>query len=293
MKNLIKTILLLLLAASFLLSCQKLEIQEETFQEADTLKFDKKDKVFDASKPEMVVQSFDLKIHLFKGSTWRMWKKILKECMQAAWIPNAYYMGASNTISLGAIIDGDDGLERRLQDALTEAEIATVINYGNWTSCNYTQELTINLNTFIQADFSFTDQSTPDLNAELSLGIKKASSTKVKIDSWRVNNLVEGPLKDLIKNSAEASKKSYLTDLLVKENRIVDKEIEVKGFSSIIELSTEMSAGLEAKLKQGIIAKVGNAGFDAEFKFLSKTTIEVKSGGNFVPFIVKKKGVKV
>ena len=293
MKNLIKTILLLLLAASFLLSCQKLEIQEETFQEADTLKLDKKDKVFDASKPEMVVQSFDLKIHLFKGSTWRMWKKILKECMQAAWIPNAYYMGASNTISLGAIIDGDDGLERRLQDALTEAEIATVINYGNWTSCNYTQELTINLNTFIQADFSFTDQSTPDLNAELSLGIKKASSTKVKIDSWRVNNLVEGPLKDLIKNSAEASKKSYLTDLLVKENRIVDKEIEVKGFSSIIELSTEMSAGLEAKLKQGIIAKVGNAGFDAEFKFLSKTTIEVKSGGNFVPFIVKKKGVKV
>lgn len=293
MKNLMKTIVLLLLVTSFLSSCKKVEIQEETFNQSDTIKFDKKDRVFDANKPEMTVQTFDLKIHLFKGSTWRMWKKILKECMQAAWIPNAYYMGPSNTITLGAIIDGDDGLERRLQDALTEAEIATVINYGNWSACNYSQDLTINLNTFIQADFSFIDPSTPDLNTELSVGIKKASSTNVKIDSWRTNNLVEGPLKDLIKNSTEANKKSYLADLLVKENRIVDKEIEVKGFTSIVELSTEMSIGLEAKLKQGVIAKVGNAGFDAEFKFINKKTIEVKSGGNFIPFIVKKKGVKV
>ncbi len=293
MKKFTKVIVVFLIVGLFMTSCKKLEIKEEAFNEADTVKFDKKDRYYEPYDTGTKAQAFDFKLHLFKGSTWRMWRKIHKECMQAQWIPNSYYFGVSNTIGLGAIINKDDGLERRLEDALTTTEVPTVLNYGNWTTCNYSQELTINLNTFLQADFAFTDRTSPDLNTELAVAIVKASSTQVKIDSWRVNNLVEGPLKDLIKGSSDPKKQAYLNDLTSDNNRIVMKEIEVKGFTSLVQLSTDMSANLEAKLKQGVIAKIGNSGFEAEFKFINRREIEVKSGGNFRPFGVKMKGEKV
>jgi hypothetical protein len=273
-------------------SCKRSQENDTiTFEEVipDSTLFDKLDSQFEQPDTAMAL--------LGKGSTWKTWRKLQKECMKAEWLRNPYYFGVSSTVNLGAIVDKHYDLQRTMDSTsgFTDVDLASIINYGNYTDCGYYQEMTMSLNVFLQSEFDFTQTGEPDLNAELQTAISKSSQTKVKVDNWRINNVREDNLIDILKDAPDTAiyKKGYFKTLKEDKNYILVKVIEIKGFTSYIELSRDMSAGLEAKLKEGVVAPMGNAGIEASFSFKDKRTIEVKSGGNFYVFGQFKKVKKV
>jgi hypothetical protein len=248
--------------------------------EVDSTAFDQLDSQF--TQPDSV------KSLLGKGSTWKTWRKLHKECMKAEWLNNPYYFGVSNTVNLGAIVDKEFDLQRTMDstNGFNNNELSSIINYGNYTDCGYYQEMTMSLNVFLQSEFNFTQTGKPDLNAELQTAISRSSKTKVKVDNWRINNVREDNLIDILNDapSSDIKKKRFFETLKKEKHYILVKVIEIKGFTSYIELEREMSASLEANLKEGVVATMGNAGIEAKFSFKDKRTIEVKSGGNFYVF---------
>lgn len=223
-----------------------------------------------------------------RGSTWKLWNKVHKECMKAKWYKNPFYFGPTNTVDLGAIVNSKNELQRMIDSkTFSEDEMDTFFNEGSYASCEYSQELTINLETFIQSDFRFGSQD--DVTAELSFAIKKSKNVKVKIDSWRINNLKHQDLLDVLNDAEEndikyKQKIRFYETLKSRGNKILSKVTEIKGFTSSITLETDMSSELESKLKEGLIANVGNLGLKATFKYKNKRTIEVVSDGNFYVF---------
>lgn len=270
-------------------SCTNKKKEKITFEtiQVDSSAFDRIDSQFEKNSP--------LKGVFGKGATWKTWKKLHKECMKAEWFSNPYYMGVSSTVNLGAIVDKDFDLQRTMDSSsgFTDNEIASIVNFGNFADCGYSQEMTMSLDVFLQSEFNIKQTGQPDLNAELKTAISKSSKTKVKIDNWRVNNIKEDELIDILTTTSDSKKKNYLATLKKEDHYILVKVIEIKGFTSHIELETDMSAGLEAKLKDGVVASMGNAQIEATFTFKNKRTIEVKSGGNFYVFGEFKKVKKV
>jgi hypothetical protein len=288
---------ILFIGIAFLTSCNscqqkkgKIEFVELSSNEIDTTLFDKYDAKFETTDSKNF-------LGIGKGATWRLWKNLHKACMEAQWFRDPFYFGVSSTVNLGAIVDKDYGLKRLMDgtNGFSETDLNRIINKGQFATCGFSQELTMSLNTFLQTEFYFTNSGQSDLNAELKLAISHNKSTNVKIDSWRINNIQEENLMDVLneKSSFETQKKNFLKTLEKEDYKILVRVIEVKGFSSLITLENEMSAGLEAKLRKGLIAGMGNTGFTAEFNFKDKKTIEVKSGGNFFVFGQFKKAKKV
>lgn len=282
MKNLNLLLSLFFIVLIVLTSCNsrsKKDNNEYVFEEiqTDTTLFDLQD-----SNMEDSIKS----LH-GKGETWKTWLKLHKECMKAQWLTNPYYFGVSSTVNLGAIVDKKYFLQRTMDSTsgFTESDLNSIMNYGNYTSCGYTQEMTMSLDIFLKSEFDFTQTGEADLNIELQSSISNSRKTKVKIDNWRVNNLIEDNLIDLLTDpNIDSKKRRYFETLKKPGHYILTKVIEIKGFTSYIELERDMSAGLEAKLKEGIIAPMGNIDIKAKFTFKDKRTIEVKSGGNFYVF---------
>jgi hypothetical protein len=284
--NLALIALAITLTISSCKSCQKeklsIEFVDLSPDEIDTLRFDFYDTKFEKNDSNLNM------LGLSKGATWRTWRKLHTACMKNEWFKQPFYFGVSNTANLGIIVNQDYDLKRTMDatSGFTDEDIKRVINYGTFASCNFMQELTMSLTTFIQSDFNFENASDPTLSAELNFAIAHNNSTKVKIDSWRVNNLIQGNISDVLseKTNSNTLKKAYLEALNIQGWKILTRVIEVKGFTSEITLETDMSVGLQAKLEAGVIANLGNSGIQAEFKFKNKRMIEVKSGGNFYVF---------
>ena len=82
-------------------------------------------------------------------------------------------------------------------------------------------------------------------------------------------------------------------DLLEKKLIMVSQAARINGFSSIINLNTEISASLEAKLKEGIVKNIGNTEAKVKFEYSSAKQIKVTSQGSFVVFVEFIKAKKI
>ena len=257
--------------------------------ETDTFKFDSIDNIFQKEDKNFLLLS--------KGATWKTWKKLHKGCMKSEWLKHPFYFGVTNTINLGSIIDEELGLQRLLDQSngFTADELKEIFKPGEFAQCDYSQDLTMSIKTFIQSDFDFTSDGQSDVGAELDAAISNSRNTKVKIDYWRLNSLHEGKLIDIISDapSTDLQKQRFFEDLLKNKNRIISKVIEIKGFSALIILDTDVSSTLEMKLKEGIVAGLGTTQGKLEFKLKNKRTIEAKSSGNFYVFSELKQGKKI
>lgn len=228
-----------------------------------------------------------------KGATWRLWRKIHLECMRDQWLTNPYYFGVSGNINLGSIVDKKYDLQRTMDatSGFTETDINTVTNYGNYASCGLYQEMTMSLNAFLKSDFVFPQLPNDTIAAELSAAIKSSTTNSMKIDAWRINNIREENLAEMLNDSSANKKmKAYRNTLLKKDHIVLIKVIEVHGFTSKIILTNELSASLRAKLTNGIVASLGNTGLEASFKLIGTNSIEASSGNNFYVFGEFKKG---
>ena len=230
-----------------------------------------------------------------KGEVWKLWDKVFKACMKSEIFNDPYYFGMTNTIDLGAITDKKHESVIRLIDTniFTQSEINRMMKTGSPASCEYVQQLTMSLNVFLNSEFSVTSPGASDINAELNLAISTAKNGTMKIDGWQKDELITGVLGDILDETTDPKKIKFKKDLLTEGNLILVRGAKINGFSSEITTQNEISAGLEAKLRQGILANIGNTGAQAKFEFVNKTTISVLSSGEFYIFGQYMKGKKV
>lgn len=254
--------------------------------EIDSTRFDALDRIYEDRDSSLKVRN------LGQGATWRLWRKLHKECMADQWLKSPFYLGVTGKVNLGAVVDENFDLQRMMDstNGFTAANVADIVVFGEFATCGYSQELTMSLSTFFQAELDMTGSGQADVALELSAAIKHSKSTWVKIDRWRKNHVQEDKLMDYAK---DPSKAKYFETLHKPKHRVMIRVVEVQGFTSSIVLENDMSAKLEAKLKEGVVAGMGNAGAQVKFTYKDKRTIEVKSGGNFYVFGEFKKAEKV
>lgn len=232
---------------------------------------------------------------LGKGATEKMWDKIYRECIKADVWKDAYYFGPTNTISLGSITDKKhESIIRTIDTTVfTTAEINRMFKQGVPATCDYIQELTMDINAMLNSEISITAPGSSDINAELKTAITNYKKTTVKIDGWQRDELLTGVLADILDETNDTRKMKYRKDLLAEGNLVLVRVAKINGFTSEITTRTDISATLEAKLKEGVIAKVGNTGAEAKFEYVNKTTIRITSKSEFYVFGQYMKAKKV
>jgi hypothetical protein len=236
----------------------------------------------------------EFNVFLKKGATWKAWEKVHKDCMESAWFRHPVYMGVSNTIGLGTIINRDNTTSRPLSSAYDTIEVKKYIQKGEFQNCSFTQQLNVNVNVLLQGDVALPGEMQEGVAAELTAAIQSSKGTSLKIENWRVNNLYDGLLKEDLEGSAEQKKKNFLSDLRDNGGKlIIVKETEIKGFKTILKLEKEMSAGLQASLQPGVAATVGSGALDAKLTIVNSREIQMTSTGNVFVFTEMKKGKKL
>lgn len=248
------------------------------FVEADSLDIDS---AFNKSDEKFITFS--------KGPVWNTWKKLHKACMENAFFRNPTYLGLSNTVDLGSVYSkSGDVLEWDFNKLFSDQDRKKVINSGQPQPCSYTEQLTVDFEAFIA-----TELPTAGIDGELSTAIKNQKDISVKIDNWQIDNIVKGELKILLDNSTDPKVMQFKKDLLEKKLIMVSQAARINGFSSIINLNTEISASLEAKLKEGIVKNIGNTEAKVKFEYSSAKQIKVTSQGSFVVFVEFVKAKKI
>lgn len=218
---------------------------------------------------------------LTRGAVWDTWKKLHKQCMVNAFFKKPTYLGLSNTVDLGSVYSkSGDILEWDFNKLFSDEDRKKVINFGQPQTCSYTEQIKVNFEAFIA-----TELPNVGVDGELSTAIKNSKDISAKIDNWQVDNLVKGEFKILLDNSTDPKVIQFRKDLLEKNLIIVSQAARINGFSSIINLETEISASLAASLKEGIVRNIGNTEAKVKFEYSSSKQVKVTSQGSFVVFV--------
>ncbi|RWU08163.1 hypothetical protein [Pedobacter chitinilyticus] len=218
---------------------------------------------------------------LAKGPVWETWKKLHKACMENAFFRNPTYLGLSNTVDLGSVYSkSGDVLEWDFNKLFSDQDRKKVINFGQPQPCTYTEQLKVDFQSFLATELPSTG-----VEGELSAAIRNNKDISVKIDNWQIDNLVKRELKMLLDSSTNPRVMQFKKDLLEKKMIMVSQAARINGFSSIIKLETDMSASLEAKLKEGIVKNIGNTQAKIKFEYSTSKEIKVTTQGSFVVFV--------
>lgn len=226
---------------------------------------------------------------LFKGQTWKEWRKTFKDCMQAQWIKSPYYFGPTSTVSLGSITSRNKKqLIFTAESVFDKDEIKRMTNVGAPGSCSVKRTIELDLETSLEGEIR--DKGSANIRSAL----QNAKSTTTTIDGFQVDNLIEGILRQIL-NSAEPGsiKEAYRTELLEGKNVLLNRIIKVSGFTTEIELNNDIDADLDTELASNPEFQVGDAGLKVKFSKKNNTTILVKSLGDFVVFGKFVKGKKI
>ncbi|WP_282042614.1 hypothetical protein [Winogradskyella flava] len=266
-------------------SCQTTEKYEfvDVASVEDDWEWQTQERIDNSSLPD------SLKTRLFKGQTWKEWRKTFKDCMESNFIRSPYYFGPTSTVSLGSITSKN---KRQLiftaESVFSEDEIKKITNVGAPASCIVKRSIELDLETTLEGEIK--DKG----NANIRFAIQNAKSTTTTIDGFQVDNIIEGILRQILDNAETGSTKAvYKKELLEGKNVLLNRIIKVSGFTTEIELDNEISADLEAELANNPEFEVGDAGLKVKFSKKNNTTISVKSLGDFVVFGKFVKGKKL
>lgn len=229
-------------------------------------------------------------LKLFRGQTWKEWRKTFKDCMEAKWIKRPFYFGPSNTVNLGALTSKNyKQLRWTLKDVFTKEEMSKLINEGSPSSCSIKRKIELDLETTLEGELNEVGK------ANLKFAIDNAKSTTTTIDGFQVDNLIEAQLELLLNNPDTEEKKLYREDILEGKYVLLNRVIKVSGFTTEIELNNKISADLEGELADNPELEIGESKVKVKFSKKNDTTIEVKSLGDFVVFgkFVKSKKVDI
>lgn len=260
----------------FLLGCPSHKKQDLKFAEIDLPAVDTTD----------IIDTSSLAAKNVSGYAAKYWGRVMKHCMQSLLLKkkDADYLGPSNTLGLGTVTDENRDATYRVVDTsvFTAAELDKIIKPGNSTSCQYEIKSSLDVEALLNAKIKV--KTDDDFSLGLSTAIKNRKNVNFNIDSWQKDELILGALSDALRDVSNPNKKAFKEDLLKPGRIIMSRLIRVKGFSADIELSTNISPDLKAKLNSGAIANLGDADAVVKVSIVNDRTIRLKSSNDFFIF---------
>jgi len=223
------------------------------------------------------------KFHSARGKTYKLWRKLHKDCQSNDVSRDMVYFGVSNTLGVGTIVTiTEDGRLipdfPLLREKFDTSQARLIYNEGAEATCTFDQSTKVDVE--FNAQSQFNTNGFADLNAALG----SARNITAKMDSWQINNLLVGGLAEVLKDTSNAYFKSYRNRLNGPKRYIVITEIVVNGFSENISTRTQISAGLKAQLDAGMIQNVGQTAAKVKFSYVNETTIKMTTVGKFNVF---------
>lgn len=218
---------------------------------------------------------------LFKGAVWKTWDRLHNACIKNTFFKNPTYLGISSTVDLGSVYNKSGSiLEWDFNKLFSEEERKQIINYGQPQNCTYSEKLTVDFDAFIASEIP-----NAGVEGELSAAIKSSKDISVKIDNWQIDNLIKNELLALVNASNDPKVKLYKEQLSENNHILVSQVCRINGFSTVINLEKDISASLEAELKNEIIQRIGNTEAKVKFGYASSKQIKVTSQGSFIVFV--------
>ena len=218
---------------------------------------------------------------IFGSTVEKNWRKLHRSCTKNKIMNDVVFLGTSNKLGLGTIFQKDFTTRDVIDlENFSEDELRELTTYGAESTCKFEQHITMNVEGLIDIDttaFSAIDGS-------LGIAIANQKAMTASIGSYQQNTLSTGRLLNMLERSEKPRQKDYLEWLTEKGNLLVTSVIRIKGFSMDIEMKTQIDADLKAKLKQGIIGKLGNSDIQVKFKYDSDTKIKMVSENDFYVF---------
>ncbi|MBY0377621.1 MAG: hypothetical protein K2Q33_03545 [Gammaproteobacteria bacterium] len=214
-----------------------------------------------------------------KGDIWKLWQRLHKECMKNEFFKNPTYLGISNTTDLGSIFTKNDQLAWDFDRLFTQEERNSVIRFGSSKSCDYREEIRMNLEGLIE-----TSLDPAGAEAELSTAIENQKNITAKINQWQIDRLITKEFKYLISHSSNPKVKEFKSTFENEDVRILTQVARIIDFSSVIYLDEDISTSLSAALKKGITKPVGDSEAKIKFSYKSDREISVTSSGSFIVF---------
>lgn len=213
------------------------------------------------------------------GYAAKYWARILKNCMSSDLLKkdDLDYLGASNTIGLGTVIDADKNVFRTVDKGVfSPEELSNIIKGGVPTTCQYDKNTSFKLNAFLGGNIKVVGDATA--STELGAAIDNSKKISFKVNSWQKDELVIGELIDALTENPTAKKKKFLADLQFSGRKIMSRVIRINGFEANAELKTKISPALQAKLNSSVI-NLGSDSLRVKIGIVGDKQISLKSEG--------------
>jgi hypothetical protein len=219
-----------------------------------------------------------------KGKLWRLWEKLHKNCQNSAMTKGMTFLGVSNTVGVGSIILYDNTKKGYfasyplLKEKFNPEQQKLIFNNGTSTTCSFLQ------NTKVTSEFLIKSNIINSGNGSLNAQIQNAKSVDSKIDSWQQDALYLDAFKGVINHMNDDYSMNYLAASKLPGRYIIATEIQITGFSALINTKTTISADLIAELEKGISEKIGDTNATVKFSYEGEKTIKVSTTGSFIVF---------
>ncbi len=213
----------------------------------------------------------------FSQDATALWRDVVRKCAQNDVLGSRLlYLGPSNDIGAGTIWRKTGffrgyAVRWRLSDIEANAnDRTTYIDPGQTTTCTGNAASTIKLD----ASVALNSKIYP-VSADLSADLAKGRTTGVTVDSWRWEQIVEGPYDKKLRHISD----SDLNDDINKPNRLVmSRALRVKGMNTDIKFDTNVGSDLKTKY-DGKTIVIGGVTLSA--KFTNETTLHLSSDQEF------------
>lgn len=272
------TLTLSILALLFYHCGSKTDKPDSTTQ-IDSIKFVEPQET-DLDTSIVLVEDSSRALILGKGPVRKLWERAYTWCGFKSQITGSrpIYLGPASTFRMGSIIDDKGVSYNTLDDLLTPDQKKKLYNYGSATPCDFEDDSKKKIETVLKANLDFG-------NAQLNALVQSERKVLFKIDSFKINSIKLDRLYPMLSKTENESLKEYLGSVTKPNRLLLSHEIEVKGFSAIINLEYNIEAGLQAKIAQGVIAQLADGNAQASVEIINSRTIKISSKNSvFFPF---------
>jgi len=255
---------------------------------ADTLKISPIDTstarlMSDSNSPEIDTTN-NKSLFARKGKLWKLWEQLHRNCQNNEMTKGMTYLGVSNTLGTGTILNYDNTNKRynasfpMLKEKFTADQQKLIFNDGTSSACSFDQK------TKISSDFLLKSKIIGTGNVDLNTAIESAKDIQSKIESWRQNVLFIDAFVPLINRMQDQFSKDYVAASKLPDRYIIVTEIQIEGFSAIINTQKKISAELKAELEKGISEKIGETTAKVTYSYIGEKSIKATTTGSFIVF---------
>lgn len=262
-----------------LFSCNQNEEEFETENYVVTIEH------LDASSIEETISESEEKNfirRLFGSPSEKNWLKIHRQCMARQTTKNLVFLGVSNRLGLGTIYQKGftSARDEITKDNFSEDEIKSLINKGASGSCDFQQQVSVDVDVLMDVNSS----SFSAIDGELGLAMSNTKDMTATIEGYQINNLYTGRLIKLLEKTQNQEQLDYFDWFKEKGNLLMTSVVQINGFSMVIELKNSIGVDLKAKLEEGLVGNLGDTDIKVKFKYESETKIKMISETDFYVF---------